>query len=147
MQTSSPITANSVLFSGFAVAITRNQRANSKTVARRERTLRPIASDLTQMSLPGPTIADDTLHYTIHAREEPAVIVAQIQTHIEGLLPKHIWHKDSLQLATDGKQPFIEGTMRVGDCIDDEWLVVWLLWEISGKWDVAIRSVSVLLPF
>ncbi len=29
--------------------------------------------------------------------------------------------------------------MRVGDCIDDEWCVVWLLRELSSKWDVVAR--------
>jgi hypothetical protein len=28
--------------------------------------------------------------------------------------------------------------MRVGDSIDDEWCVVWLLRELSEKWDCAI---------
>jgi hypothetical protein len=29
--------------------------------------------------------------------------------------------------------------MRVGDSIDDEWCVVWLLRQVSEKWDVTIR--------
>lgn len=37
----------------------------------------------------------------------------------------------------------LEGRMRIGDSVDDEWLVVWLLWEVSKRWkEVAIRSVE-----
>ncbi|KAK2462036.1 hypothetical protein APHAL10511_006499 [Amanita phalloides] len=32
--------------------------------------------------------------------------------------------------------------MRVGDSVDDEWLVVWLLKQISQKWDLVISSVD-----
>jgi hypothetical protein len=36
----------------------------------------------------------------------------------------------------------LEGTMRVGDAIDDEWLVVWLLRQVSEKWkELVIRFV------
>jgi hypothetical protein len=68
---------------------------------------------------------------------------------VDTLLPGHIWHRDSLQLkvAPDpdvpGQQEYmLEGRMRVGDCVDDEWCVVWLLKEISAKWDVVIRHAS-----
>jgi hypothetical protein len=34
----------------------------------------------------------------------------------------------------------LEGRMRVGDAVDDEWLVVWLLREVSQKWpELVIR--------
>lgn len=36
-------------------------------------------------------------------------------------------------MATDGDHK-LEGRMRVGDAVDDEWLVVWLLTQVSKKW-------------
>jgi hypothetical protein len=34
----------------------------------------------------------------------------------------------------------LEGRMRVGDAVDDEWLVVWQLIEVSKRWpELVIR--------
>jgi len=65
-----------------------------------------------------------------------------IATHIQALLPQPwIWNKDTWELkVSDVSNTKLEGTMRVGDAVDDEWLVVWLLREISKKWkDLIIR--------
>ncbi|CDO70264.1 hypothetical protein BN946_scf184942.g64 [Trametes cinnabarina] len=62
----------------------------------------------------------------------------------KSLLPDHLWHRDSFELKVapdpEGNKDkwVLEGLMRVGDCIDDEWCAVWLLREISRKWDVVI---------
>jgi hypothetical protein len=34
----------------------------------------------------------------------------------------------------------LEGRMRIGDSVDDEWLVVWLLREVSKDWPEALIS-------
>ncbi|KAJ3247346.1 hypothetical protein HDU78_004598 [Chytriomyces hyalinus] len=60
----------------------------------------------------------------------------------------HIWHKDSFNLAVElrgngGVQdPFLHGNCRFGDCIDDEWLVVFLLREITRRFDGLVASVT-----
>jgi hypothetical protein len=42
----------------------------------------------------------------------------------------------------EGKGPKLGGTMRIGEAIDDEWLVVWLLKQVSLKWpDLVISYV------
>ncbi|KAG8932821.1 hypothetical protein FRC02_000505 [Tulasnella sp. 418] len=103
-----------------------------------------------------PTIADDTVIYRIYPPQDvssdktavssiSALMLSYVQ---DSLLPSnHIWHRDAFTLKVveeeerSGKsanQWVIEGTMRVGDCVDDEWCVVWLLTEISKKWDVVI---------
>lgn len=42
----------------------------------------------------------------------------------------------------DGKGSSLGGTMRIGEAIDDEWLVVWLLKQVSLKWpDLVISYV------
>ncbi|KAF8587285.1 SGT1-domain-containing protein [Ramaria rubella] len=96
-----------------------------------------------------PTIAEDTLQYAIHPSpsfsDKPAVtaLATIIDSHVSSLLPKHIWHRDAFEVKVV-EQPqkrntcIIEGHMRVGDCVDDEWCVVWLLRDISERWDVVV---------
>lgn len=109
-----------------------------------------------------PTIAEDTVIYTIYPPSDTdkakaialsALITAYVQ---DSLLPaNHIWHRDSFELhlveRDDTSSPRVvtpgqlrlEGTMRVGDAVDDEWCAVWLLYQISEHWpDVVIRQVS-----
>ncbi|KAG8983541.1 hypothetical protein FRB94_007765 [Tulasnella sp. JGI-2019a] len=102
-----------------------------------------------------PSIAEDTLRFRIHSATPSLASVTALRTLIvnfvenELLPPTHIWHRDSLQFnvvselgaSPDASSTVIEGNIRVGDAVDDEWLVVWLLFEISRKWDVII-SVS-----
>ncbi|KAG5220678.1 SGT1 protein [Salix suchowensis] len=76
-----------------------------------------------------PTISDDTLQYTLYPPPS--------------LRTNFIWHKDSFELKAVSdpgvaNRWLLEGRMRVGDCVDDEWCVVWLFKEISAKWDLAI---------
>lgn len=102
-----------------------------------------------------PAIAEDTLQYTIYPPPEledkasVTTFAACFQSFAESLLTGFIWHRDGFELKVvpnpEEKDKWIlEGRMRVGDCVDDEWCVVWLLREISSKWDVAIRCVSSL---
>lgn len=95
------------------------------------------------------SIADDTLHYTIYPpsdlSDKPSVIslAASITSYVESLLPDFIWHRDKFEVKLapnpDGQGWILESRMRVGDCVDDEWLTVWLLKQISSQWDVVIR--------
>jgi len=68
---------------------------------------------------------------------------ACIDSFVESLLPEFIWHRDPFELKVvsdpDNDGWMLEGRMRVGDCVDDEWCVVWLLKEVSKKWEVVIR--------
>jgi hypothetical protein len=107
-----------------------------------------------------PSIAEDTLQYIIYpspgASDHNTVtaLATVVQQYVDSLLQQHIWHRDGFELKVvkdhevyDGRKSsvaseesfFLEGRMRVGDCVDDEWCVVWLLREISRRWDVAIR--------
>ena len=97
-------------------------------------------------------LSEDTLQYTLYPsfqyaeRASVTALAALILEYVDTLLPDHLWHRDTFQLRAvenEADQGYIlEGHMRIGDCIDDEWCVVWLLREISSKWDIAIRSVS-----
>lgn len=107
-----------------------------------------------------PAISEDTLRYAFYPSSELAdhasatTLAACIQTYAENLLPADfLWHRDAFEVKVvinpqsdpENRSYFIEGRMRVGDCVDDEWCAVWLLKEISAKWDVAIRFVPSLL--
>ncbi|KAF9459426.1 SGT1-domain-containing protein [Collybia nuda] len=97
-----------------------------------------------------PTISEDTLQYNLYPppslsdKASVTTYAACIRAYIDTLLPDFIWHRDAFEVkvianpdpAGDGW--IMEGRMRVGDCVDDEWCAVWLLKEISTKWDLVI---------
>lgn len=114
-----------------------------------------------------PDAPQDTLSYTLHLPADapdalaPEALATLITAHVHSLLPPQwIWHKDAWQLVVDppgdvqdrrrrfgvvverdvGKATSLSGTMRVGDAVDDEWLVVWLLREVSLKWPELVIS-------
>ncbi|KAF8971494.1 SGT1 protein-domain-containing protein [Flammula alnicola] len=95
------------------------------------------------------SIAEDTLHYTIHPpsnlsdKTSATSFAACITTYVDSMLGDFIWHRDAFEVKIvpnpdDEKSWILEGRMRVGDCVDDEWFTVWLLKEISSKWDIVI---------
>ncbi|CAL1696402.1 unnamed protein product [Somion occarium] len=98
-----------------------------------------------------PAISEDTLQYTLYPPSNLSdkafvtTLAAVMRSYVESLLPDFLWHRDTFQLKVTPNQDeegfVLEGRMRVGDCVDDEWCAVWLLWQISSKWDVVI-SVS-----
>ena len=99
-----------------------------------------------------PSISEDTLHYTIYSpldssdKASVTALAASISSQVNAMLPNFVWHRDAfeIKLVEDQERTgswILEGRMRVGDSVDDEWCTVWLLKEISSKWDVAIRHV------
>ncbi|WVQ93806.1 hypothetical protein IAU59_000884 [Kwoniella sp. CBS 9459] len=110
-------------------------------------------------AFPLPTISEDTLNYVLHLPPsyDPAATAILITEHVNSLLPQPwLWNKDAWELKVGtasvgqgqghSKSPEnlgskLEGRMRVGDAVDDEWLVVWLLREISKKWPDLIIGV------
>lgn len=104
-----------------------------------------------------PAISEDTLFYELYPPESMSdkasvtTLAVVMQSYAESLIPDMQWHRDAFELKVSkpiGSTNYIlEGTMRVGDCVDDEWCAVWLLREISTKWDVAIRYVYIFCTF
>lgn len=97
-----------------------------------------------------PSISEDTLHYMIYPSPDSSnkasvtALAVSISDHVNIMLPNFIWHRDAFEVKLVPNQDnagswFLEGRMRVGDCVDDEWCTVWLLREITSKWDVVIR--------
>ncbi|KZV68670.1 SGT1-domain-containing protein [Peniophora sp. CONT] len=95
-----------------------------------------------------PSIAEDALHYALYPQDASSdktnvsALALAIQAYLDETLRGFIWHRDSFELKLlqdeDTKLYYIGGDMRVGDSIDDEWCAVWLLKEISARWDVAV---------
>lgn len=100
-----------------------------------------------------PSIAEDALHYSIFpsdtATDKAAVsaLALGLQAFLDSVLKNFIWHRDSFELKVAHEESsdtfYLEGDFRVGDSVDDEWCAVWLLREISSKWDVIIKCVQV----
>ncbi|CAK9779392.1 hypothetical protein CC85DRAFT_288640 [Cutaneotrichosporon oleaginosum] len=100
-------------------------------------------------AFPLPSISEDTLHYILHPAGAPdaadlAALATLISAHVSHLLPSPwLWNKDAWELKAAAREglPRLEGRMRVGDAVDDEWLVVWLLREVSRKWPDLVTSI------
>jgi hypothetical protein len=98
-----------------------------------------------------PEIAEDAVCYRLHlpldqsSKPEIESLVTTIQAYVEGLLPNHLWNRDSFELKPirDSKPEvwLLQGLMRIGDCVDDEWLVVWLLKQITSRWPIVASCV------
>lgn len=104
---------------------------------------RPSSTPAAQTAQGAATVAED------------ADLTAQatlISSFVSSLLPTPwLWNKDPWELkavdpadtrgaAESGKEGTLEGRMRVGDAVDDEWLVVWLLREVSRRWGELVIS-------
>ncbi|CCM01639.1 uncharacterized protein FIBRA_03700 [Fibroporia radiculosa] len=108
---------------------------------------RPSSSVMDIFNRP-PAISEDTLQYTLYLPNEfsdkasATALATLMREYADTTFPDHLWHRDAFELKvaqdTDSEDWLLEGRMRVGDCVDDEWCVVWLLREISAKWDVVI---------
>jgi hypothetical protein len=104
----------------------------------------------TPQAFPLPSIPEDTLHYTLHlppnspTEQDPSALALLITEYVESLLIQPwLWNRDSWELKVisqageldiDVEGGRLEGRMRVGDAVDDEWLVVYLLRQVSKKW-------------
>jgi hypothetical protein len=104
-----------------------------------------------------PSISEDTIQYTLYPppalaeKSSATTLAACVQAYVSELLPNFIWHRDPFEVkvvkdinsaaAKDNKW-MLEGRMRVGDSVDDEWCVVWILREVSKKWDLAISVMD-----
>lgn len=104
-----------------------------------------------------PSIVEDAVQYSIHLpgsdtsdKASAMALAACILNFVDSLLSGFIWHRDAFEVKVVPNPErtgswILEGRIRVGDSIDDEWCAVWLLKEISSKWDVIIRFVLFFL--
>ena len=99
--------------------------------------------------MPTMQAVEDACRYRIHAPKSPAeqlpTLAADMLAHVHSLCADYIWQRDSFNLAVaERPAAHLEGRTAFGDCVDDEWLIVWLLRELSQRWpDVAISCVKI----
>ena len=98
----------------------------------------------------------DTIHYALHPPHLSAPALHDLcyellaYIHAQCQSPFYIWHRQpfALQVVRDDKAGArLEGKTYVGDCVDDEWFIVYLLRSVSLKWpDLVIRYVTSFRP-
>ncbi|KAI9338979.1 SGT1 protein-domain-containing protein [Obelidium mucronatum] len=92
------------------------------------------------------TQPDDCVWYRFYpdatatrAAPDLAALLALVSACAARLTSGHIWHSEKFGLALSDagnggvESPFFYGKTRFGDCIDDEWLIVFLVREISRQ--------------
>ncbi|KAI8852485.1 SGT1 protein-domain-containing protein [Chytridium lagenaria] len=87
-------------------------------------------------------IYPDPLHHT-----SMVDLAALIMSFVGRWTAGHLWHKEPFLLVPVGRapeidEPFLMGRTKFGDCIDDEWFIVFLLKEITKEFPHLIVSVQ-----
>ncbi|KAF9358414.1 hypothetical protein BGX26_001816 [Mortierella sp. AD094] len=72
-----------------------------------------------------------------------------ISSIVTELAQDYIWHKDAFSLRIDSNKgkfpssrPYLRGETRIGDSLDDEWLIVFLLREITKRIPGSVARVQ-----
>ena len=101
-------------------------------------------------AFPLPSIPEDAIQYVLHqpasgSEADDIALAVLITDYVYSLLTQPwLWNKDPWELKAVGGEK-LEGRMRVGDAVDDEWCVVWLLREVSKRWpELVMRFVAFL---
>ncbi|KAJ3182658.1 hypothetical protein HDU87_007997 [Geranomyces variabilis] len=98
--------------------------------------------------------AVDTVSYEIHCAlpgvadpvDAAETFAAQATSFVAQWTAGYIWHKDSFVLTVahskePGVPPYVSGSTRFGDCVEDEWFIVSLLQEITKKFHGSVASI------
>ncbi|KAJ6166484.1 hypothetical protein N7470_001931 [Penicillium chermesinum] len=111
-------------------------------------------------SIPKPELPDDSVEYFIYhlPSPAPAVIDAAAETRarllevqrsaaelIKELLKDYIWQRDNfkLEIKKENGATFLNGRTNFGDSIEDEWVVVYILRELTKKHkDIWVKVVD-----
>ncbi len=119
--------------------------------------VRPVQSTTLSPKMDGPAQSHtDTCRYQIHlpnaSPDALPALAAQMSTLALSLSKDYIWHHPGgLALAPSNPPPsstiqpasvWLEGSTNVTDAVDDEWLLVWLLVQLSQKLEGAVVGVS-----
>ncbi|KAI9303663.1 SGT1 protein-domain-containing protein [Cunninghamella echinulata] len=73
---------------------------------------------------------------------------SSIFSFIKPLLKDYLWQKDGFQLSIthsnrqDPSYPFLFGVTRFGDCLHDEWFIIYLLYQVSTQFSEVVITVS-----
>ncbi|KAG0253353.1 hypothetical protein BG011_006410 [Mortierella polycephala] len=103
------------------------------------------------------TLTEDTVSYAIFLQPNPnqnqqeSLQLARtlISSIVTELAKDYIWHKDAFSLRIDSgqgalssSQPCLRGETRFGDSLDDEWMIVFFLKEITSRIPGSIARVQ-----
>jgi hypothetical protein len=97
-------------------------------------------------------IPDDTCVYAFHfpstARSQLEAVRDEILAFVDDQCRGYIWHRDSFNLRVSEKpgsdDAWLEGRTAVGDCVDDEWWIVWFAREVTKRWQGAVARCAPL---
>ncbi|GAA5949376.1 hypothetical protein JCM21900_005628 [Sporobolomyces salmonicolor] len=79
-------------------------------------------------------------------------LCAQILAFVSSSASTYIWHKQPFSLglsplsftasASQQQHQWLQGKTDVTDAVDDEWFIVWLLRQVTNKWNDAVVAVE-----
>ncbi len=76
---------------------------------------------------------ETSIEFRIYSRDNLETLFKSIDSYAKELIGEYIWHKEPWRISLD--KQCITGSINVGECIDDEWFIVYILREISAKFD------------
>ena len=102
--------------------------------------------------IPQRTLPDDCVEYTLliidrsSPAQDPSSVRSQLEKVqqaasdlVEEIAGEYIWQRDEFQLELVERAAqgwwCLQGRTEYGDSVDDEWLVVWILRELSKKFE------------
>lgn len=108
--------------------------------------------------IPQRTLLDDCVEYTliiIDQTSDQTAIRAELEKvkqtaekFVEGVTADYIWQRDSFRLELAESEAvgwYLRGKTEYGDSVDDEWLIVWILRELTRDIpNLWLRSASPL---
>ncbi|KAF9575770.1 hypothetical protein EC968_001557 [Mortierella alpina] len=101
---------------------------------------RALAEDTVSYAIYLPPLAFESAIKPKSTLESVQLARTLISSIVADLTKGYIWHKDAFYLRIEGAhgtypaiQPYLQGETRFGDSLDDEWMVVFLLREITKR--------------
>ena len=98
------------------------------------------------MEFDRPVLVEDTITYRIFTQTSSSSSNTKDDTtkflsHLQHSTQDHVWHQQGFNLQKeDNEDSFYEGKSIVGECIDDEWVILYALWSLSKEHvDVVIQ--------
>ncbi|TIB00232.1 hypothetical protein E3P94_01791 [Wallemia ichthyophaga] len=87
--------------------------------------------------------SNSTIHYKLHKQLDESslsAVATVILSTVDQLLCKYnyLWHKDPFELTVSDNA--LNGSIRVGDSIEDEWVTLWILIQLSITYDFVIET-------
>ena len=80
---------------------------------------------------------DTSLDFRIYSPNTLESLYNHIKDSAKELIGNYIWHKEPFQISLS--KDYLSGLINVGESIDDEWFIVYILLQLSKQFeDIAI---------